>query len=135
MALALNPCWGVRFCRWAAEGKCVLTEATAIESLAEELASSGGVKDRLDQQPDVAVVDASDRVAEGDGCLVGEAGRQEEDSAFSARTGKLAGVRSADRGFSVDRCCSGAVVNEAGEVVASSQVPWAMSSPVAASSV
>ena len=31
MALTLNPYYGVRYCRWAAEGKCTLTEARAVE--------------------------------------------------------------------------------------------------------
>jgi len=42
------------------------------------------VQDGLDQQSNVVVVDAADRVAEAYLCLVGEAGRQEEDSAFPA---------------------------------------------------
>lgn len=31
MALVLNAYYGVRYCRWAAEGKCALTEERAVE--------------------------------------------------------------------------------------------------------
>ena len=41
-----------------------------------ELASAGGVPNRLDQEADVAFVDAGDCVAEADGRPVGEAGCQ-----------------------------------------------------------
>jgi hypothetical protein len=53
--------------------------------LSGELALSGGVEDRLDQQGNVAVVNAGDGVAEGDGCLAREAGGQAEHSALPAR--------------------------------------------------
>jgi hypothetical protein len=39
-----------------------------------ELASSGGVKDRADQEADVAFVDPGDGLAKADGRMVGEAG-------------------------------------------------------------
>jgi len=53
-------------------------------SACTELALPGGVEDGLDQQLHVAAVDAGDGVAEDDGCLAGEAGRQGGHSAFPA---------------------------------------------------
>ncbi|HTQ90776.1 MAG TPA: hypothetical protein VMK84_14935, partial [Streptosporangiaceae bacterium] len=41
---------------------------------AGELLAIGGVENRFDQQADVSGIDDGDRVAEADGCLVGEAG-------------------------------------------------------------
>ena len=101
-----------------------------VRVLAGELLATGGVEDRFDQQADVSGIDDGDRVAEADGCLVGEAGRQEQDSAL-ARTGQLAGVQGADRGFPVGRGRPGAVVDEAGEVVAAQ--PGAVGGPVSPS--
>jgi hypothetical protein len=43
-------------------------------SACRELAFSGGVEDGFDHQSDVAVVEAGDGIAEGDGGLAGEAG-------------------------------------------------------------
>ena len=76
------------------------------------------MEDSLDQQSDVAVVDAGDGLAEADGCLVGEAGGQAQHSAFAARAKELGSVQGGDGGFPVVRRRAGAVVDEAGEVVA-----------------
>jgi hypothetical protein len=99
------------------------------------------VPNRLDQEADIVLVDAGDGVAEADGCLIGEAGREAEHSALSARAWQTAGVERTDRGFPVDAgqfgagaADAGADVDEAGEVVAG-EPGWAMISPVAASSV
>jgi len=54
--------------------------------LAGELASSGGVADRHDQQADVMVVDAADGLAQADGRPVGEAGGEAEHPAFAVLT-------------------------------------------------
>jgi len=51
-------------------------------SACRELAFSGGVEDGFDHQSDVAVVEAGDGIAEGDGGLAGEAGCRAERSAF-----------------------------------------------------
>jgi len=92
-----------------------------VRLLAGELLATGGVENRFDQQADVSGIDAGDRVA--------EAGRQEQDSAL-ARTGQLAGVPGADRGFPVGRGRPGAVVDEAAKSSRPGQVPWvALSTP------
>ena len=44
--------------------------------LTRKLASSGGMADRIDQQTDVAVVDAGEGLAQTDGRPIGEAGRK-----------------------------------------------------------
>jgi hypothetical protein len=72
-------------------------------ALARELASSGGVTDRLDQEAGVAVVDTGDGLAELDGRPVGEACGEAEHSAFPGRAGKIAGLQDVDGGFPVDR--------------------------------
>jgi Trypsin-like peptidase domain len=83
-----------------------------------ELTSAGGVTDRADQQTDVAVVDASDRVAEDDRDAAAEAGRQAEHPLFPTRAWEPASVQGVDGGFPVDGRCPGAGVDEPGEVVA-----------------
>jgi len=83
-----------------------------------ELALSGGVVDGLDQQADVAVVDAGDGFAEAHRSLVGEACGEAEHSSLAARAGEFAGVRRADGGFPFDGRRPGAGMNETAEVVA-----------------
>jgi hypothetical protein len=80
-----------------------------VRLLAGELAAAGGVKDSLDQQSDIDVVDAGDRVAEADRCPVGEAGRQEEDSAFPPELGSSPACRA---------------LTAASQSIAAVPVPW-----------
>jgi hypothetical protein len=84
-----------------------------------ELAPSGGVTDRADQQGDVAVVDAGDRLAEDDRDAAAEAGRHAEHPPFPTRAWEPASVQGVDGGFPVDGRRSGAGVDEPGEVLAS----------------
>jgi hypothetical protein len=93
------------------------------------------VEDRLDREGDVAVVDAGDGLAEADGSPVSEAGRQSEHPALEPELGSLPP--------------SGALMADSQSIAAvpvpwqmkppkssrASQVPWAMISPAAASSV
>jgi hypothetical protein len=65
---------------------------------------SGGVEDGLDDEVEVGVVQAGDRVGEVDGGAVGEAGGQTQDASFAAGTGE-AGVKCGEGGFPVDVCC------------------------------
>ncbi len=37
MALVLNVYYGVRYCRWGADGRCPLTEARALEERSERI--------------------------------------------------------------------------------------------------
>ena len=89
--------------------------------------------DRLDQEADVAVVDAGDGVAEADVRPVGEAGGEAR-SCFAGRAGEPAGVQGGDGGFPVDRRRAVPWWMKQAKSSRSSQVPWAMISPVAASS-
>ena len=59
-------------------------QGSGSRALAGELTSSGGMEDCLDQQADVAVVDAGDGLAEADRDVVGEAGSESENSPFPA---------------------------------------------------
>lgn len=75
---------------------------------------SGGVEDRLDQEADVAAVDAGDGVAEPDGDVPGEAGGEAEHSFLAAGAGEFACVERGDRGFPVDAGQLGAGGGDAG---------------------
>jgi hypothetical protein len=77
-------------------------------------APPGQVPDRVDRQADGTVVDAGDGLADADGCLISEAGREAEHCPLSARAWQSAGVRFAGRGFPADAGRPDAGVIDAG---------------------